>query len=233
MKYLVFGILGIFIFHTPALAQSQCTRQVTYPSCASEQAVCSGIINDNGVCDTVGSTECTCVSQSSEPITTPEPSSSVPQITTPSSPTISSAPAAVNPTGVTREESAVYKTNKATLPQDAIKTESKLDQSFLGQFTRVLSSFLGLFISVSNPQRLYAQSDSLSKGNFPDETRPSMKSTDIVENIKGFLGGKGPGFYGIASPTTPSAEIDKVSSYERLREKSFYPQEVKPITGSQ
>lgn len=132
----------------------------------------------------------------------------------------------------TKEENTVYKTNLGNSPRESIKQEEEIPKGILEQLRLggIISSLTSLFRSISEPKKLYAQSDSLSQSNFPAEVRPEAKSTDIISNIKGYLGGVGAGFYGIASPVAPS-DPNKIVNYEELREKSFYPEGISPITG--
>lgn len=147
---------------------------------------------------------------------------------------------AQTPTPPTKEENAVYKTSQATIPESAIRTEESIqkDASLWNQFYARALGLLKPFkdklfkLPPVYDVKLYAESSSLGKGNLPQEVLPKEKEGNVIENIKGYLGGDGRGFYGISSAASPSSELEKVESYEKLRERSFYPEGIRPITGN-
>lgn len=131
-----------------------------------------------------------------------------------------------------KEEGAVYNLNQGLIPESVLQQPAADQKNILQLAGDLLTRLVGLFIggSISNPEKLHYQSETLHQSQTPEEVKP--KSSDPAEQVRGFLGGS-VGFYGVNFPEfTDKDKIFKsdVGSYEKAFEQASFPEGIRPVT---
>lgn len=125
------------------------------------------------------------------------------------------------------DEQAVYNLNQNLLAPEAIK-DIPADQSLLGKITSTVTSFFSKVSQIFNPQKLFAQSESIHQVQTPSEAQ--SKETNPANIFESFLGGK-TGVYSISLPEGIGKTSDKIIDKEKQFQQANFPPGISPITG--
>lgn len=130
------------------------------------------------------------------------------------------------------DEQAVYNLNQNLLAPEAVK-DTPVEQNLIGEITSSIGSFISQSLtklsSISfNGPKFFAQSQSINQAQIPTEVQP--QSPNILEKLKGFLGGR-TGVYSVSLPDTVGKSSDNVGEREKQFQQANFPPGVSPITG--
>jgi hypothetical protein len=146
--------------------------------------------------------------------------------------------------GQNPEENAIYNECAATTPKELCPESATNQQNknplfeALNSLKSNLGGLIGLISpNINNPTKYYQQSKSTNQARIPGDLSKNPQPTkdvlgvqeDVVNNLKGFLGGSS-GFFGATLPKLDSLG-NEIKDYECLYQKASYPKGVAPVTG--